>query len=571
MKKFYLTSLLMAAFATLSMAQVDVTLSIDMNGQTVGENGVHVAGAFATSTTYGDPVNTQYVNWSPSAIELLDADGNGIYEVTLSLMPGNYEYKMINGNDWPQEELIPAACQVDLGMGNANRFFDVVEGEPMTISHAFGKCGALDKTTVHFRVDMANIDMEDPDFAPAISGDFSDFDFIELSQWRGTTIYAALVDLDLDVTSTTFGFSTDGSFVGYESFTEGDCLVDGARLLTIENVGGDILNPLYCFDACESCVDPIMVTFTVDMSNVTVSELGVHVAGSFQGWNPGGTPLSDNGDGTWSVTLPVEPGSYGYKFVNGNAWGFDESVPGACAVDNNRSLVITAEDSEVTMANCFGQCAVTCVADPDPATITFRVDMNAEVVEESGVFVMGMFTTPQWQAGRLQMTDADADGIYEVDALVSGAGEIQFKFSNGDPQLESFTDGEFTVGENPGDCTVSNGFGNFNRAHVRSGEDEVVGFVYNTCNIVVGISEFSKLEGVKAFPNPMNENLTLSFENTGVHQITITDVTGKLVRSYNNVNQPVFEIYRGSLQSGLYIMQIVNEKREAASIKLLLK
>ena len=35
------------------------------------------------------------------------------------------------------------------------------------------------------------------------------------------------------------------------------------------------------------------VTFMVDMSNETVDANGVHVAGSFQGWNPSGTPLTD--------------------------------------------------------------------------------------------------------------------------------------------------------------------------------------------------------------------------------------------------------------------------------------
>ena len=45
------------------------------------------------------------------------------------------------------------------------------------------------------------------------------------------------------------------------------------------------------------------VTLTVDMSNQTVSADGVHVAGNFQGWDPGATPMTDNGDGTYSHTF----------------------------------------------------------------------------------------------------------------------------------------------------------------------------------------------------------------------------------------------------------------------------
>ncbi|MED5318484.1 MAG: hypothetical protein VX758_05005, partial [Bacteroidota bacterium] len=42
------------------------------------------------------------------------------------------------------------------------------------------------------------------------------------------------------------------------------------------------------------------VTLTVDMTNEMVSMDGVHVAGNFQGWDPAATPMTDNGDGTWS-------------------------------------------------------------------------------------------------------------------------------------------------------------------------------------------------------------------------------------------------------------------------------
>jgi hypothetical protein len=42
----------------------------------------------------------------------------------------------------------------------------------------------------------------------------------------------------------------------------------------------------------------VNVTLNVDMENVTVSDDGVHVAGSFQGWDAGATALTDDdGDG----------------------------------------------------------------------------------------------------------------------------------------------------------------------------------------------------------------------------------------------------------------------------------
>ena len=50
----------------------------------------------------------------------------------------------------------------------------------------------------------------------------------------------------------------------------------------------------------------VNVTLIVDMENVTVSGDGVHVAGSFQGWDPATTALTDDdGDGVYTVTIDM--------------------------------------------------------------------------------------------------------------------------------------------------------------------------------------------------------------------------------------------------------------------------
>jgi hypothetical protein len=47
----------------------------------------------------------------------------------------------------------------------------------------------------------------------------------------------------------------------------------------------------------------------------------VQVAGDFNEWNPARTPLEPTGTGAWTVTLPLEPGRYQYKFVvDGQTW-----------------------------------------------------------------------------------------------------------------------------------------------------------------------------------------------------------------------------------------------------------
>ena len=71
----------------------------------------------------------------------------------------------------------------------------------------------------------------------------------------------------------------------------------------------------------------VVITFQVDMTYQDVSELGVHIAGSFQGWDPSASECVLLGDNIYATTFTLTPGDYhDYKFINGNAWGMDESV-----------------------------------------------------------------------------------------------------------------------------------------------------------------------------------------------------------------------------------------------------
>ncbi len=96
-----------------------------------------------------------------------------------------------------------------------------------------------------------------------------------------------------------------------------------------------------------------LVSFRVNMSNETVSAAGVHIAGSFQGWDPGATDVPFVGYGVHEVVIQLQQGTYEYKFINGDAWGMDESV-GDCGNGGNR--VITVSGNTLTSGACFNSC-----------------------------------------------------------------------------------------------------------------------------------------------------------------------------------------------------------------------
>ena len=80
-----------------------------------------------------------------------------------------------------------------------------------------------------------------------------------------------------------------------------------------------------------------------------------------------------------------------------------------CNAGGNRIASFDADNSTYTA--CFNTCpGESCVPDPDPADVTFRVNAaNQELMEGDTLFMWGSFTG--WQGGAIAMTDADADGI----------------------------------------------------------------------------------------------------------------------------------------------------------------
>ena len=68
---------------------------------------------------------------------------------------------------------------------------------------------------------------------------------------------------------------------------------------------------------------PILVTFTYYPRDDEPPVYSVHVAGEFNGWSPTATPMTRNPDGTWSVTVYLDPGPYKYKYVINGNWVSD--------------------------------------------------------------------------------------------------------------------------------------------------------------------------------------------------------------------------------------------------------
>jgi len=362
MKRLSLIVVLMivCGWLTTGYAQVSLTFQVDMAFQSVNPAGVSVAGDFQMAAGYPS-------NWTPGSTVLSQVGATSVYAITVSVPSGTYYFKYINGNVWGQDESVPGGCAF-----GGNR--QVIVGTDPVVLEAicFGSCTVCNPPTVDvtFKVNMAEQTVSGN--GVHIAGSFQGWD-------PGATLMTLESDMVYTYTATLAAGGyyeykfINGNAWGTDESVPGGCNQNGNRYINVPSVN-TVLDPV-CFGSCVNCAAPtINVTFQVDMSTQTVSPEGVHIAGSFQGWDPGSTLMTDAGSGVYTYTAALAIGeSIEYKFINGNAWGSDESVPAECSNGWNRYLTVPATDLTLDVV-CFASCEACPVPTPPSYIIDFEGD-----------------------------------------------------------------------------------------------------------------------------------------------------------------------------------------------------
>jgi hypothetical protein len=413
---------------------VEVTFRVDMSEQTVSPDGVHIAGTFQ--------------GWDPSATQMTLSQDN-IYVYTADFTEGEaLEYKFVNGNAWGLDEQVPAGCAL-----NGNRFLTVPAESIVLEAVCFGSCNVCNPPEVEitFQVDMSNETVSPNGIH--IAGSFQD------PPWQpGATEMQPIGD---DIYAVTLFVGSgdyheykfiNGNAWGFDETVPQECANGLNRFITIPDVPTTL--DALCFGSCYPCGPPpvdISVTFQVDMSEQEISPNGVHIAGGFQGWDPGATLMTDVGDNIFAYTTILPSGTYQeYKFINGTTWDESENVPPECGVNNNRYFTVPDEDITLDVV-CYAGCGP-CGPPPVEVMVTFVVDMENEEVSADGVHLAGTFQ--DWNPETLPMENVSED-IYQVTVAILSGTYIEYKFING----ISFDFAE-TV---PEECGVDDGFGGFSR------------------------------------------------------------------------------------------------------------
>jgi hypothetical protein len=553
MRKIYSMAIAVLFGTALTAQNANVTFRVDMTGQTVGAQGVHVAGNFQ-----GAAGGT---NWTPNGTPLTQVGATSIYAATVTIPHGQYEFKFINGNDWPGVEGVPAICQKEFGAGNDNRFVNIFSDTTLP-AIVFGGCSPAGSDYLMLRVNMTQqtVSGNGVHVAGTIQqpAGFS-------GNWNPAT--TRLFDVNnngifvraLYVPAGTYEYKfVNGNAWGTDESVPGACAnASGNREVV---VSGDALIDVVPFGGCATPAQRFNLTLRVDMSTTCIPYDSVDVAGGvINGWQGGDMLIDNTGNGIYETTVQVDAGTVVFKFralVGGSPnW---EGIP-------DRNITVTS-DTTMPVA-CFNVAGFgNCPSVPAPADVTFRVDLSNEV-PASAIYVIGDFTVPAWQGGAIQLTPTPGHpGVFETTVTNMCQGSFFYKFVNGDvnnnTNEESFT-GIDTI------CVVPSGVGGYNRFFERTNADPVtLQYVFGKCEtLTIGVEETFANQTITFSPNPMTDLAKIQLNDKERFNIIIRDISGREVRSLYQVSGTV-EINRGSLAAGMYMLQVINAKGEINNSKI---
>ena len=110
--------------------------------------------------------------------------------------------------------------------------------------------------------------------------------------------------------------------------------------LTLTEPGGEAIDPLSVVDVWSGGINYSLLCRRTQKESVRLSfdpegktYASVAVAGSLNNWDPKNSPMQQNEEGIWQVTLDLDPGAYQYQVVVDGEWMLDPGNP--VKVDNN--------------------------------------------------------------------------------------------------------------------------------------------------------------------------------------------------------------------------------------------
>lgn len=219
----------------------DITFQVDMNG---------------TSGFTTPEVNGTFNGWCGNCTAMFDNDGDNIWQVTVTVPEGTYEYKYSYDN-WGGQESLAAGSSCTITTAQfTNRLLNATADDTLDVV-CFGSCEACGQSTGPYNVTFA-VDMSMTTFpftTPEVNGNFNNWcgSCAAMSDPDGDNIWT--ITIPLQTGDYTYKFSYD-NWSGQEELTVGsECTYTESGFTNrFISVGGPIdLTPV-CWSSCEACI-----------------------------------------------------------------------------------------------------------------------------------------------------------------------------------------------------------------------------------------------------------------------------------------------------------------------------
>jgi hypothetical protein len=189
----------------------------------------------------------------------------------------------------------------------------------------------------------------------------------------------------------------------------------------------------------------------------------------------------------------------------------------------------------------------------------FRVNMSNETVSINGIHLSSDFQGNNPATTRMY---SFGNGIYEYMAWLTPGAMVHFKYYNGNTTANAETV--------PAACAMGSRrmIGSVSNAQILP----VVCFSSCSNCTPLAITNVALQNTISLSPNPMNNVSYLTFnDNSPSHSISIIDIFGRVIRQYNNVQTNTLQINKESMSASCYYLQILNDKNERTSLKLIVE
>ena len=336
----------------------DVTFAVDMSEYEGDFTTVYVSGSFNA--------------WSGDANPLSDDDMDGVWTGTVSMLTGAYEYKFQLDQWTAQEEFAGGEECTKTTDNDDGRFVNralTVSGPTTLDAVCFASCYACgESVSITFNLGASGNPVSEEGLYLAGGAAFGAPGAYRLTDDDDNGVYSITIERERGFGSYyTFTNGACGDFSCKEDLTGlecGDPASFNDRL--IANVQSDtVINA--CFGSCETDLEACSVppvTYDV-MVAVDMNEYGgdfetAYISGSFNGWEGGANPLSDDDmDGVWTGTINVAAGTYQYKFQL-DQWTTQEEFAGgeSCTIEDGGFVnrVVTITEAMSMDAVCYASC-----------------------------------------------------------------------------------------------------------------------------------------------------------------------------------------------------------------------